>query len=521
MAGVSAGSLAHEDRRPARGGPVALGRRARAHPAELALAGLVVAGAVLRFHGVASQGFWFDEANTALLVHLSPGKMLGLIPQTESTPPLYYLVAWVWARVFGFAEAGLRSLSALAGVLVIPVAYATGAKLISRRAALIVAALTACSPLLVWYSQEARSYELLALTSATALLAFAYSLRNPRPRALAAWVLACALALATHYYAILAIAPQAVWLLASHWRRRAVQIAVAAVALCGLALIPLALAENATGNAAWIGAAPLGARLRQIVPLFVIGTGSPVHAVLEPLAAALALAGIGMLALADRAQRRGPLLAGGLAGGGLALILLLVAFGVDDLIARNLIALWLPAALIVAGGLALPRAGAAGIAIALALCAIGLVADVGVASEPSLQRPDWRPVARALGALPPDSPGRAVLIQHYRDLLPLSLYVPRLRLLGRHASVDQLDVISIRSPREDLCWWGAACNLIPSTMQASYPIAGFHVVSLRHVRQFTILSMASRRPVTLTRDAVSRALTATRLRHDDLLLERP
>ena len=443
---------------------------------------------MLRFHGLASQGFWFDEANTALLVHLSPGKMLGLIPQTESTPPLYYLVAWVWARVFGFAEAGLRSLSALAGVLVIPVAYATGAKLISRRAALIVAALTACSPLLVWYSQEARSYELLALISATALLAFAYSLRHPTPRALAAWVLACALALATHYYAILAIAPQAVWLLASHWRRRPVQIAVAAVAMCGLALIPLALAENATGNAAWIGATPLGARLRQIVPLFVIGTGSPAHAVLKPLAAALALGrhrhagpGRSSAAAGSAAGRRPGRRRSGPhpAPGGLR---------------RRRPDRPQPDRIVAAGrahrggGLALPRAGAAGIVIALALCAIGLVADVGVASEPSLQRPDWRPVARALGPLPPDSPGRAVLIQHYRDLLPLSLYVPRLRFMGRHASVDQLDVISIRSPEEDLCWWGAACNLIPSTMQASYTVAGFHVVSLRHVRQFTILS---------------------------------
>ncbi len=84
---------------------------------------LTVLGAVLRFYRIGHQGFWFDEGNTALLIHLSAGKMLGLIPQTESTPPLYYCIAWVWARIFGFGEAGLRSLSALAGTLVVPVAY--------------------------------------------------------------------------------------------------------------------------------------------------------------------------------------------------------------------------------------------------------------------------------------------------------------------------------------------------------------------------------------------------------------
>ena len=85
--------------------------------------------------------------------------MLGLIPQTESTPPLYYCVAWVWARVFGYGETGLRSLSAVCGVLLVPVVYAAGAKLISRRAGVIAAAFATCSPLLIWYSQEARSYE--------------------------------------------------------------------------------------------------------------------------------------------------------------------------------------------------------------------------------------------------------------------------------------------------------------------------------------------------------------------------
>ncbi len=157
--------------------------RVLADPAVLAVAALTVLGAVLRFYRIGHQGFWFDEGNTALLVHFSPGKMLGLIPQTESTPPLYYCVAWVWARIFGYGEAALRSLSALAGVAMIPVVYAAGTKLVSRRAGLFAAALATCSPLLIWYSQEARSYQLLALLAAVSLLAFAYALARPERRA--------------------------------------------------------------------------------------------------------------------------------------------------------------------------------------------------------------------------------------------------------------------------------------------------------------------------------------------------
>jgi len=144
---VSVGTLTQDVPRPKsqRSEARPLARALLADPVILAVAALTVVAAVLRFTRLGYQGFWFDEGNTALLVHFSPGKMLGLIPQTESTPPLYYCLAWVWARIFGYGEAGLRSLSALAGVLTVPVMYAAAAKLISRRAGLIAAALAACN----------------------------------------------------------------------------------------------------------------------------------------------------------------------------------------------------------------------------------------------------------------------------------------------------------------------------------------------------------------------------------------
>jgi mannosyltransferase len=522
---VSVGSLASDDlRSPVSGGRAGL-TGAMATPAFAMVAALTALAAVLRFYGLGHQGFWFDEANTALLVHFSPGKMLGLIPQSESTPPLYYCVAWVWARVFGDGEAGLRSLSALAGVLVVPVAYGVAAKLISRRAGVIAAGLTACSPLLIWYSQEARSYELLVLLTGLSLLAFVYARAAPTTRVLVLWVLAAAASLATHYYAALAVAPQAVWLLAEHRDRRGVRIAVAIVAVCGLALIPLAVSQNGTGHDAWIASAPFAPRLRQIIPQFLIGTNAPDRTVVKYLAFALALVALGLLAFRARgSERRGPLVAGGLALGGFVLGLVLVLVGFDDLITRNILALWLPAAVMVAGALALPRAHIAGIAIAVGLCAIGVFATVGIAADRSMQRPDWRPVARALAVAPragtAADAGRAILIQHYGYLLPLSLYLPHLQTFSAPERVTELDVISMVSPQQPLCWWGAACNLIPSQMQRRYDIPGFRIVSRRHVLQFTILRMVARRPVRLTRADVARSLHTTSLRRDKLIYQR-
>jgi mannosyltransferase len=499
--------------------------RTLSEPAAIAVIALTALAAVLRFYGIGHQGYWFDEGNTVLLIHLAPGKMLGLIPQTESTPPLYYCVAWVWARIFGFGEAGVRSLSALTGVLVVPVVYLAGAKLISRRAGVIAAALAACNPYLVWYSQEARSYELLALLSAVSLLAFAYARDEPSPRLLTGWVVASALALATHYYALLVVVPCAVLLLYEHRRRRAVWIAVGALAACGLALLPLAISQNQTGRASWIAPIPLEPRLGQIIPQFLVGYGAPGLTALERICELLALAALVLLVLrSDRFERHGAMVAGGVAIVGLIINLVLVAGGIDDLITRNVIALWAPAAVCVAGGLAAERARVVGALIALALCGIGVFAVGAVAFNRNLQRPDWRGVARVLGPRPTVSGGRVILVLHYRTLLPLSLYMPGLKFWRGQdpppVRTKELDIVSIAAPRVRLCWWGSACNLTPGTMQSSYPLHGFRELWVRHVYQFTIMRLVAPRPVTLTQQEITSALTTTFLRRDELLLQR-
>jgi hypothetical protein len=213
---------------------------------------------------------------------------------------------------------------------------------------------------------------------------------------------------------------------------------------------------------------------------------------------------------------------------------LLLAVGVDNLLTRNVVVLWLPAALLVAGGLALRRAGVGGAVLAALLCGAGVAAAVGVAVDRKYQRPDWRPVASVLGVRPaPGVSQRAILIQGYRDVLPLSLYMPGLQAwshtgtdaysIYRHSyTVSELDVITISSPPAPRtgCWWGSACNLVPSALQSSYPIPGFRRVWVRHSHQFTIVRMVASRPRVVSPQMVSGALTGTRLKYDDLLVQR-
>ena len=194
---------------------------------KLGLAGVVVLGAVLRFAELGTRSFWRDEAVSVLLTRMRFGDMLATIPETEGTPPLFYVLAWGWTRIFGDAEAGLRSLPALAGTVTIPVAYAIATRLAGRRAGLATALLTAVSPLLVWHSQDARAYALLVLLGALSFLAClaarealledaelgAAGRGKAVTSPLALWAVASALAVATHYFALFLVVAEALWLL--------------------------------------------------------------------------------------------------------------------------------------------------------------------------------------------------------------------------------------------------------------------------------------------------------------------
>ena len=98
--------------------------RARVDAVLIALGALVVLAAVLRFTTLSDQSYWLDESVTALRSNGSFYHMLAAFhrPGGEAQPPLYFVLAWFWARVFGTDEFGLRSLSAVCGVLTVPVA---------------------------------------------------------------------------------------------------------------------------------------------------------------------------------------------------------------------------------------------------------------------------------------------------------------------------------------------------------------------------------------------------------------
>ena len=395
---MSAASVHAPDARPTRARA-----RARALPAWWPLAALTILAAALRFSTLDLQSFWYDEAFTVVhVLHPSLWATLRGVAHSENTPPLWYVLAWADARVFGTGEVALRWPSALAGVATVPVAWAIGRELTGRRAtAIATAALVAVNPLLVWYSQEARAYGLFVLCAALAMLCFLRALRAPTAANMAAFALTGSLALLSHYFAVFLLVPMALWLLWDRSSRRRALPAIAVLALVGLALLPLISAQGGHGTQ-WIGEWALSSRIQAIPQYYLTGySGAPLGHGVELLIALPILAGLGygLWSVLDPAEERGALIALAIAAGGILLPLALAVLGADYLAPRNLVAAMVPVTALIALITVCRRAGAVGVALVTLTALAFLAITIDVDLSPRLQRGDWRGLAKVL-ALP-------------------------------------------------------------------------------------------------------------------------
>jgi 4-amino-4-deoxy-L-arabinose transferase-like glycosyltransferase len=124
----------------------------------------------LRLYMIDASSLWNDEGTSVAVAQRS----LATIARDAANdihPPLYYWLLHGWVKMAGTSEAGVRSLSAALGVVLVAVVYVLGKLLAGRGAGLIAALLAAISPFQVYYSHEARMYMLLALLAALAFYA--------------------------------------------------------------------------------------------------------------------------------------------------------------------------------------------------------------------------------------------------------------------------------------------------------------------------------------------------------------
>ncbi|UCG23003.1 MAG: glycosyltransferase family 39 protein [Chloroflexota bacterium] len=172
--------------------------------ATAAMVVLLLLAAALRFHLLEVQSFWNDEGNSA---RLSERSLALIVEGTASDihPPLYYVLLRGWREVVSETEFGLRALSAFLGVGLVAAVYSLGRQLagpIGHGAAIAGAFVAAVNPALIYYSQEARMYELLAFLAliSTLLLVHFLGHKSRRFGPAIAFVVVTAAGLYTHYF---------------------------------------------------------------------------------------------------------------------------------------------------------------------------------------------------------------------------------------------------------------------------------------------------------------------------------
>ena len=179
---------------------------------KIALGSLILVALAVRWYRLSAQDIWGDEAFSIFLSQQSlPYVVAG---GADTHPPLYPFLLFVWLQLVGSSAFATRALSALIGVLAIPLIFVLAKRMTARpRVPWLAAILTALSPLLIYYSQETRMYELVAILSLASICLLPSFLKRGR-----AWWLITLLALYTHYSAFFVLAAENIFALI-HWRK--------------------------------------------------------------------------------------------------------------------------------------------------------------------------------------------------------------------------------------------------------------------------------------------------------------
>lgn len=191
---------------------------------------------------------WRDEAFSFLLATRPVHEIISLTAQ-DFNPPLYYLVLHYWISLFGDTEIALRSLSLIFYILGIFTVYEFIRYVFrqSHKNTICYTLIVFLNPLLTFYAFEARMYSMLFCFAAMSSFFFLTKKRMP-------YVLVTALGLYTHYFMVLVIAAQGLYILISQEDKRRLVTVIIPGALFFPWVLYFILQNNSLSDSFWISA---------------------------------------------------------------------------------------------------------------------------------------------------------------------------------------------------------------------------------------------------------------------------
>ncbi|HEX8054581.1 MAG TPA: glycosyltransferase family 39 protein [Thermoleophilaceae bacterium] len=264
--------------------------------------------AALYLWQLGSSSLFVDEVPTHRFIRGDLGDLFDGVARGETSPPTYWLVLNLWNELFGSSEDWIpRLLSVVFAVALVGVVYRLGVLLGGRWAGIAAGLLTALSPLVLGYAQQARQYALLMLVATFAVLALVEAeQRGSRRWLIAAGVAACG-AVSLHYVALLVVGPLCAWvLLRSSFGLRARAVFCAVPALVFFAWVPLMLHQydlHPNGGLGEFGELSRGHAVRVTGSPFDIRTADEAT-IVQILGALVVMAAAGVLAWRLVRERR-------------------------------------------------------------------------------------------------------------------------------------------------------------------------------------------------------------------------
>ena len=160
--------------------------------------------ALLRLVYLGRESLWLDELFSVAFANLNGQTLWRVVSTAEANMALYYYLLHFWIRL-GQSEAMIRSLSAVTGLMTVPVVYLLGKRMFGTRVALLGALLLAANTFHIRYSQEARGYSLVVLLITLSCLFFVRAMERESRSDWAWYVVTGTLAVYSHFFALLVL----------------------------------------------------------------------------------------------------------------------------------------------------------------------------------------------------------------------------------------------------------------------------------------------------------------------------
>ncbi len=171
---------------------------------------LFLIGIALAVFNLGSKSFWFDEAYS-VYVSKTWLTMVHILTTQDPNMWFYYFLLHFWQKI-GTNEFTMRSLSVIFSVLSIYPTYLLGNHF-RKNAGFIAGLFMSINVLFIYYAQDARSYALLLFLITTSSYAFLKISKKTKFKLI--YVISSILAVYTHFYALLIIASQFLYIVYS------------------------------------------------------------------------------------------------------------------------------------------------------------------------------------------------------------------------------------------------------------------------------------------------------------------